>query len=63
VSLIIKVNSTNAYALIICAPSFRLTLPSEAEVCEAMGAGKSTMDKWVRQLRGEHNGISPQAHQ
>jgi transposase len=23
--------------------------------------GKSTMDKWVRQLRAERNGISPQA--
>lgn len=28
---------------------------------EAMGVGKSTMDKWVRQLRGEHNGKSPTA--
>jgi transposase len=26
-----------------------------------MGMGKSTMDKWARQLRGERNGISPQA--
>jgi transposase len=26
-----------------------------------MGVGKSTMDKWVRQLRAERNGISPQA--
>jgi hypothetical protein len=25
-----------------------------------MGVGKSTMDKWVRQLRAERNGISPQ---
>jgi len=23
--------------------------------------GKSTMDKWVRQLRAERNGVSPQA--
>jgi transposase len=28
---------------------------------EAMGVGKSTMDKGVRHLRGERNGISPQA--
>lgn len=26
-----------------------------------MGVGKSTMDKWVRQLRAERNGVSPQA--
>ena len=28
---------------------------------EAMGIGKSTMDKWVRQLREERNGKSPKA--
>jgi transposase len=26
-----------------------------------MAVGKSTMDKWVRQLRAERNGISPHA--
>jgi len=26
------------------------------EAAEAMGVGKSTMDKWVRQLRAERNG-------
>ena len=31
------------------------------DAAEAMGVGKSTMDKWVRQLRAERNGISPQA--
>jgi transposase len=31
------------------------------EAAEAMGVGKSSMDKWVRQLRNERNGISPQA--
>jgi transposase len=28
-----------------------------SEAAEAMEVGKSTMDKWVRQLRREHNGI------
>ena len=28
---------------------------------EAMDVGNSTMDKWVRQLRGERLGLSPQA--
>ena len=31
------------------------------DAAEAMGVGKSIMDKWVRQLRAERNGISPQA--
>lgn len=31
------------------------------EAAEAMGVGKSTMDTWVRQLRKERNGESPQA--
>jgi transposase len=31
------------------------------EAAEAMGVGKSTMDKWVRQLREERNGGAPQA--
>jgi len=26
-----------------------------------MGVGKSTLDKWVRQLRAERDGISPSA--
>ena len=29
---------------------------SVREAAEAMGVGKSTMDKWVRQLRAERNG-------
>jgi transposase len=32
---------------------------STREAAEAMGVGKSTMDKWVCQLRQEHNDISP----
>lgn len=31
------------------------------EAAEAMGVGKSTMDKWVRQLRSERKGESPKA--
>ena len=31
------------------------------EAAQAMGVGKSTMDKWVRQLRGERQGISSRA--
>ena len=31
------------------------------DAAEAMGIGKSTMDKWVRQLRAERGGQSPQA--
>lgn len=34
---------------------------SVREAAEAMGVGKSTMDKWVRQLRKERNGESPKA--
>ena len=30
------------------------------EAADAMGVGKSTMDKWVRQLREEREGRSPQ---
>lgn len=33
---------------------------SVREAAEAMGVGKSTMDKWVRQLRSEREGKSPQ---
>lgn len=31
------------------------------EAAEAMGVGKSTMDKWVKQLREELSGRSPKA--
>ena len=31
------------------------------DAADAMGVGKSTMDKWVRQLRSERDGKSPQA--
>lgn len=31
------------------------------DAADAMGVGKSTMDKWVRQLRSERNGQAPQA--
>lgn len=31
------------------------------DAAEAMGVGKSTMDKWVRQLREERDGKSPKA--
>lgn len=31
------------------------------EAATAMNVGKSTMDKWVRQLKNERNGISDQA--
>ncbi|RCW98278.1 transposase [Marinomonas foliarum] len=34
---------------------------SVAEAAEAMGVGKSTMDKWVRQLRSEIRGEAPKA--
>jgi len=34
---------------------------SVSEAAEAMGVGKSTMDKWVRQLRKERDGESPKA--
>lgn len=31
------------------------------DAADAMGVGKSTMDKWVRQLRAERDGKSPAA--
>jgi len=31
------------------------------DAAEVMGVGKSTMDKWVRQLRSERGGTSPKA--
>lgn len=31
------------------------------EAAEAMNVGKSTMDKWVRQLKAERKGITPKA--
>ena len=31
------------------------------EAAEAMNVGKSTMDKWVRQLKDERGGITPKA--
>jgi transposase-like protein len=31
------------------------------EAATAVGVGHSTMDKWVKQLRGERNGITPKA--
>ncbi|MGR5142272.1 transposase, partial [Photobacterium sp. DNB23_23_1] len=34
---------------------------SVAEAAKAMNVGKSTMDKWVRQLKEEQQGISPKA--
>lgn len=34
---------------------------SVIEAAEAMNVGKSTMDKWVRQLKQERKGISPKA--
>lgn len=34
---------------------------SVREAANAMGVGKSTMDKWVRQLRQERDGIAPKA--
>ncbi|SKA44783.1 hypothetical protein CZ814_02536 [Photobacterium toruni] len=36
---------------------------SVKEAAEAMSVGKSTMDKWVRQLKDERDGITPKAHQ
>ncbi|MFT7222668.1 MAG: transposase [Cellvibrionaceae bacterium] len=30
------------------------------DAADAMGVGKSTMDKWVRQFRAEREGQSPQ---
>ncbi|WP_188926095.1 transposase, partial [Shewanella algicola] len=34
---------------------------SVTEAAQAMNVGKSTMDKWVRQLKQEHQGGSPKA--
>ncbi|WP_231579465.1 transposase, partial [Photobacterium iliopiscarium] len=34
---------------------------SVKEAAEAMNVGKSTMDKWVRQLKDERGGITPKA--
>ena len=31
------------------------------EAAQAMNVGKSTMDKWVRQLKEERKGLSPKA--
>jgi transposase len=31
------------------------------DAAEAMGVGKSTMDKWVRQLKSERNGVTSKA--
>lgn len=53
----------------IFSPEFRLESAqlvtdqgrSIREAADAMGVGKSTMDKWVRQLREERQGVSPQA--
>ncbi len=47
-------------------PEFRLEVAelvvrqgySVREAAEAMNVGKSTVDKWVRQLKDEHNGIA-----
>ena len=49
-------------------PEFRLEVAelvvkqgySVREASEAMNVGKSTVDKWVRQLKDECNGITPQ---
>ena len=48
-------------------PEFRLEVAqlvvnqgySVREAAEAMNVGKSTVDKWVRQLKAERNGITP----
>jgi transposase len=50
-------------------PEFRLEVAqlvvdkgySVREAAEAMDVGKSTVDKWVRQLKQERDGISPTA--
>jgi len=34
---------------------------SVSEAAKAMNVGKSTMDKWVRQLKEERQGLSPKA--
>jgi transposase len=35
---------------------------SVIEASQAMNVGKSSLDKWVRQLRAEHNGIKAKQH-
>ena len=50
-------------------PEFRLEVAqlvvdkdySVREAAEAMNVGKSTVDKWARQLKLERNGVSPTA--
>jgi len=50
-------------------PEFRLEVAqlvvdkgySVREAAEAMGVGKSTVDKWARQLKLERDGVSPVA--
>ena len=34
---------------------------SVAESCRAMGVGPTAMRRWVEQLEGEHNGVTPKA--
>ena len=51
------------------APEFRLECAqlvidkgySVVEAAQAMNVGKSSLDKWVRQLRNERNGITSKA--
>ena len=31
------------------------------EACRAMGVGNTAMRRWVEQLQGEHNGVTPKA--
>ena len=50
-------------------PEFRLEVAqlivdkgySVREAAEAMNVGKSTVDKWARQLKQERDGVSPKA--
>lgn len=34
---------------------------SMAEACRAMGVGSTAMRRWVQQLQGERNGVTPKA--
>ncbi len=34
---------------------------SMAEACRAMGVGSTALRRWVLQLQGEHNGLTPKA--
>ena len=34
---------------------------SVVEACRAMGVGPTAMRRWVEQLEGEHNGVTPKA--